>query len=107
MLAKGGMRNGRIMRHIARFESSLLSNVVGYSGKKGTVYKQGRGIVSTDGGNRVSLMLKIEKFHPTYIYDESDRAILAYIKNEIDQTNQFHGSYIISQFVSNYSFVTF
>lgn len=37
---KGGMRNGRIMRHIARFESAL-PNIVGYSGRKSGVYKQG------------------------------------------------------------------
>lgn len=35
---KRGMRNGRIMRHIARFKSAL-SNIVGYSERKSGVYK--------------------------------------------------------------------
>lgn len=38
-IRKRGMRNGRIMRHIARFKSAL-SNIVGYSKKrKNGVYK--------------------------------------------------------------------
>jgi len=63
---KGSMRNGRIMRHIARFESAL-THIVGYSGRKSGVYKQGNLFRLTDCAllcaTKVDMLLDIEKFN--------------------------------------------